>query len=301
MIILTLPPCASVRPHARRPPAVCRPLARQQQFQMVHTTGRQAPNRYRCTAAAAGATAAAAAAAGADPPLVAPALALQPGQPVVKVCGVINAEDAAAAVAAGANLIGMILWPRAKRSVGGATAAAIAAAARAGGAEPVGVFVDEDAATIARVCAEAGVRVAQLHGEGARAALAQLPPDLAVVWVLHADKTGVVQSPLPPAGCRQPHWLIVDGLQGGSGEAFDWQQLRRQAAGFAASSTHGWLLAGGLTPETVAEAIATATPTGVDVSSGVCGPDGLKKDLGKVQRYCSAAAAAFAAAASGGA
>ena len=101
MIILTLPPCASVRPHARRPPAVCRPLARQQQFQMVHTTGRQAPNRYRCTAAAAGATAAAAAAAGADPPLVAPALALQPGQPVVKVCGVINAEDAAAAVAAG--------------------------------------------------------------------------------------------------------------------------------------------------------------------------------------------------------
>ncbi len=45
-----------------------------------------------------------------------------------------------------------------------------------------------------------------------------------------------------------------------------------------------------------AEAIATAGPTGVDVSSGVCGPDGLKKDLGKVQAYCSRAAAAFAAA-----
>lgn len=44
---------------------------------------------------------------------------------------------------------------------------------------------------------------------------------------------------------------------------------------------------------TPTEAIATAGPTGVDVSSGVCSPDGLKKDLGKVQRYCSAAAAAF--------
>lgn len=56
---------------------------------------------------------------------------------------------------AGAHLIGMILWPRAKRSVGGAVAAGIAAAARRHGAEPVGVFVDEDAATIAR-CAWAG-------------------------------------------------------------------------------------------------------------------------------------------------
>ena len=46
-----------------------------------------------------------------------------------------------------------------------------------------------------------------------------------------------------------------------------------------------------------AEAIGTAAPTGVDVSSGVCGPDGLKKDLGKVQRYCAGAQAAFQAAA----
>lgn len=75
------------------------------------------------------------------------------------------------------------------------------------------------------------------------------------------------------------------------------------AGGFAAVASHGWLLAGGLTPETVAEAIATAAPSGVDVSSGVCGPDGLKKDLGKVEGYCGAAAAAFqrAAAAAAGA
>ena len=52
--------------------------------------------------------------------------------------------------------------------------------------------------------------------------------------------------------CRQPHWLVVDSLQGGSGESFDWGELRLQAAGFAAHSSHGWLLAGGLTPDSVA-------------------------------------------------
>ncbi len=52
------------------------------------------------------------------------------------------------------------------------------------------------------VCAETGVRVAQLHGEGARAALPDLPADLAVIYVLHADKAGNVQTPLPPAGSR---------------------------------------------------------------------------------------------------
>ena len=57
---------------------------------------------------------------------------------------------------------------------------------------------------------------------------------------------------LHPPRCRQPHWLVVDGLQGGSGESFDWDELRLQAAGFAAHSSHGWLLAGGLTPDSVA-------------------------------------------------
>ncbi|KAL4452784.1 hypothetical protein ABPG75_008446 [Micractinium tetrahymenae] len=244
------------------------------------------PRQRRCLAAAAAAG---------DP--AAASLPVQPGQPVVKICGVTNSEDAEAAAAAGAHLIGMILWPRAKRSVGGSVAAGIAAAARRHGAEPVGVFVDEDAATIERVCAETGVRIAQLHGDGARAAVPHLSPDLSVVYVLHADKAGNVQTPLPPAGSRQPQWLIVDGLQGGSGEAFDWRQLRTQAAGLAPHSSHGWLLAGGLTPDSVADAIATAGPTGVDVSSGVCGPDGLKKDLRKVQQYCSSALAAFEAAA----
>jgi hypothetical protein len=74
----------------------------------------------------------------------------------------------------------MIMWPKAKRAVSDASAAAIAAAASRRGAAAVGVFVDEDAPTIAARCRAAGVRVAQLHGDGARASLPGIPDDLQV-------------------------------------------------------------------------------------------------------------------------
>jgi phosphoribosylanthranilate isomerase len=74
----------------------------------------------------------------------------------------------------------MIMWPKAKRSVSDATAADIAAAAKQHGAQPVGVFVDEDAATIARRCEAAGLGIAQLHGDNSRAALADIPDGLQV-------------------------------------------------------------------------------------------------------------------------
>jgi phosphoribosylanthranilate isomerase len=83
------------------------------------------------------------------------------------------------------------MWPKAKRAVSDAAAAAIAAAARAGGAQAVGVFVDEDAATIARRCRQAGISIAQLHGDASRAALADIPPDLQVccVWAHTPPRT----------------------------------------------------------------------------------------------------------------
>ena len=178
----------------------------------------------------------------------------------------------------------MILWPKAKRSIPPATAKEIAQIARQHGASPVAVFVDEDAATILRVCEESDVDIAQLHGDGARIALADLPSSLRTVYVMHADKAGVVQTTLPPSDVD---WVLLDSLQGGSGERFDWSSLNPPRG------RNGWLLAGGLTPDNVAEAIGTAHPTGVDVSSGVCGPDGLKKDVAKVQKYIVEARGAF--------
>lgn len=212
----------------------------------------------------------------------------QAGQRWVKVCGVTNPRDAAHAAAAGANLVGMILWPRAKRSIPADVARQVADAARAGGAEPVGVFVDEDAATIAAVCEAAGVRIAQLHGDGARAAALDLPHSLEVVYVMHAAPDGRIVTPLP-AGPVQ--WVVLDSLQGGSGEAFDWAAVRPPAG----VATRGWLLAGGLSPDNVSEAVRLARPLGVDVSSGVCGPDMLLKDPARVETFVTGAWAALGA------
>lgn len=77
------------------------------------------------------------------------------------------------------------MWPKAKRAVSDETAAAIAAAAHGGGATAVGVFVDEDASTITQRCRQAGIQIAQLHGDGSRASLNSIPTDLQVRGVQH--------------------------------------------------------------------------------------------------------------------
>ncbi|KAG1661001.1 hypothetical protein FOA52_007166 [Chlamydomonas sp. UWO 241] len=200
----------------------------------------------------------------------------------IKICGVTNADDAAAAADAGADFVGMIMWQKAKRGVSDDASAAIAQAASSRGALPVGVFVDEDASTINRRCAAAGIPVAQLHGDGARDALAGLDPSLRVVWVLHCTPEGEIVTRLADSGGRQPDWVLIDGLQGGSGQVLDWTKLSPPP------STTGWLLAGGLKPENVSQAVSTARPSVVDVSSGVCGPDGLQKDHGKIAAFVKA-------------
>ena len=198
---------------------------------------------------------------------------------VVKVCGIVSPEDAEFAASQGADLIGMILWPKAARSVSIERAKCIASSIRQYGAQAVAVFVDEDAPTIAQVCKDCGVSIAQLHGDKARESLSELPSDIRVIYVVHADSDGIVQTKLPEAE-RKPDWFLVDSLRGGSGMKFDWNNLKPPSG-----AVHGWILAGGLTDTNVGEAIRTASPNGVDVSSGVCDQTGLSKDLDKVKNY----------------
>lgn len=213
----------------------------------------------------------------------------------MKVCGLTNEADAALAAGAGADWLGIILWPGAKRAVPPSQAASIAAAGRAAGAKAVvGVFVSEDAASIVAGCDAAGITTAQLHGPGARAALPHLPARLGVVYVLSVDSAGKPTCPTPAEACaaagaplRVPDWVLVDGAVGGSGEAYDWGGVDPPTDQAAA----GWLLAGGLGPANVEAALQALRPTGVDVSSGVCGPDGLAKDGDKVRAFVRAAKA----------
>eukprot|EP00898_Chlorokybus_atmophyticus_P002062 jgi/Chlat1/2857/Chrsp194S03004 len=205
--------------------------------------------------------------------------------PKVKVCGITTPEDAKLAAGAGADFIGMIMWPGSKRYVSVDVGSEIAAAARKHGATPVAVFVDGTADTIAGTCAAMDVGIAQLHGDAARQALNKLPASLDVIYVLSADKSGKLQTELPSRdGARAINWLLIDGVVAGSGEAYDWQRLKVPQD----LSANGWLLAGGLHPDNVADAIAAAQPDVVDVASGVAGPDGVRKSMCRVLAFMEA-------------
>jgi len=185
----------------------------------------------------------------------------------VKICGITRLEDAAVAVSLGASAVGFIFWPGSPRQIAPPDAAAIA------GSLPqrvwkVGVFVDAVADDIRRVVEEVGLTAVQLHGSETPAYAATL--DARVIKAMALDH---VQG--PEALDEWPGVPILldahDPLRkGGTGRTIDWIRARELA------SRHDVILAGGLRPENVADAIARVRPYGIDVSSGVETSPGLK-------------------------
>jgi len=208
----------------------------------------------------------------------------------VKICGVNDAAGFDAAVAAGADLIGFVFFPPSPRAVTPAEAAALSARAD-GGPERVGLFVDPDDALLEAVLAALSLDVIQLHGEEtpARAAAIRarfgLPVMKALGVAVPADLDALAgYAPVvdrflldakPPPGAALP---------GGNAAAFDW----RLVAG--AAIPRPWLLAGGLTPDNVAEALRQSGAPGVDVSSGVERARGVK-DPARIAAFVAAARA----------
>lgn len=198
----------------------------------------------------------------------------------VKVCGLRTEADVATAVAAGADAIGLV-FARSPRQVGVDTARRLVA-----GVPPrvltVGVFTGVTAAQAAEVAMVAGVGAVQLHGRYPRAAfeeLAGLPVRLVRATPLEAG-TEV------RAGAYGEDLLLLDSPAAGSGERWDLSALDR-----GRRPSGRWLLAGGLAPENVAEAVAAARPWGVDVSSGVESSRGVK-DHGLIREFVAAARSA---------
>ena len=197
----------------------------------------------------------------------------------VKICGITDPDDAVAAAEAGADAVGMIFAPS-RRHVSVEQARAIAAAVP-DDVLTVGVFRDHLASEILEIAAAVGLGAVQLHGSE--------PPALshrvrdAVDTVIKA--VSVSDPQLSTIDQHGADIVLLDAPVPGGGVPFDWTLVGDL------TSRHRILLAGGLRPETVAEAIDTVRPWGVDVASGVEVAPG-RKDHDAMVRFVAAARAA---------
>ncbi|HUL77409.1 MAG TPA: phosphoribosylanthranilate isomerase [Vicinamibacteria bacterium] len=210
------------------------------------------------------------------------------GRLLVKICGITSAADAALAVDAGADAVGFVFWFMSPRRVEPARAAEIAQNLPESVLR-VGVFVDHPREEMVRIADTAGLDLLQLHGDEPPEDLVGLPRP-----VLKAVRVGRGFS-AEEAQRYRPHvaGLVVDTrlpgetqMPGGTGVPFDWSLVKGLA-----DRVPFLMLAGGLGPWNVAEAIRAVRPHAVDVSSGVEGLPG-RKDPAKVRAFVEAARAA---------
>ncbi|MFD7169274.1 phosphoribosylanthranilate isomerase [Streptomyces violascens] len=193
----------------------------------------------------------------------------------VKICGLSTADDVRAAVEAGADAVGFVLTPS-PRLITPALAAELAAAVPEG-VLTVAVFRGEPMHVVRQAAAESGVRAVQLHGGESPADFAALR-DLGLTLV---RATSAGESDQLTTGSFGEDLLIVDSPEAGSGKTWDSNALR------AGAPSGRWMLAGGLTPDNVAELVAPLSPWGVDVSSGLERQRGVK-DPRLIRRFVQA-------------
>jgi len=208
--------------------------------------------------------------------------------PLIKICGIKTIDVLDAAIAVRADFIGLVFFAKSPRHVDAAQAAMLAARA-AGRARVVGLFVDPAPDFLAQVLATVRLDHLQLHGR-------ETPEQVAAISARHgipvwkalgvkkredlalADRyAGAAERVLfdakPPEGADLP---------GGNGLRIDWAVLKGVRPALP------WMLAGGLDPDNVAEAIALTGAPAVDVSSGVESAPGVK-DPARIAEFCAAA------------
>ena len=176
----------------------------------------------------------------------------------VKICGICRPEDGAAAAAAGATVIGMVFWPESPRAIDVETARAIVSALPTG-VPAIGVFVNQPVDEINDIVGRAGLFGVQLHGDEPLETIAKIRRP--VIRAMTVDDESAIEA-VPP------HVTVLldahdPARRGGTGLTIDWAR----AAGIAA--VRHVVLAGGLTPGNVGNAIRRVSPYAVDVSSGV--------------------------------
>lgn len=199
---------------------------------------------------------------------------------LIKICGIKQPEMATLAATTGADFIGIVFAANSKRRVDVTAAVAIAASARAAGAEPVAVFTDTDAHDMLDICRQINCQYVQLHDDKTREQQALLPSSLQRIYACRVYENGDIhQADLLGIKTLDTtrDYLLFDGMHAGSGQAFAWHD-------FHYTGEFRWFLSGGLSINTVARAIRQLRPTGVDVSSGVENSHG-EKDSGLIKKF----------------
>ncbi|WP_079405321.1 phosphoribosylanthranilate isomerase [Streptomyces sp. 3211] len=180
----------------------------------------------------------------------------------VKICGLKTAHDVDVAVAAGADAVGFVFAPGSPRTVDAAAARELAARVP-DGVLTVGVFRGQSVAQVRRFAEESGVRGVQLHGE-------EGPEDFAALRAEGRTLLRATAEHVKRCGEYGEDLLLLDAPDPGSGKPWNWG-----SADFTAPEGR-WLLAGGLNPGNVREAVEATGAWGVDVSSGVERERGVK-------------------------
>lgn len=197
----------------------------------------------------------------------------------VKICGITNLEDALIAVEAGADALGFVFFQGSPRHISPRQAADIIRHLPPF-VQTVGLFVNEALATVNQLSDQCGLDIVQLHGEES--------PDYClavqrrIIKAFRVKDSSVLDdlANYRVAACLLDAWSPA--AHGGTGTTFNWE-----IAAVAAAS-HRIILAGGLTPDNTAEAVATVNPYAVDVSSGVeCAP--RKKNAALLRAFVEAA------------
>lgn len=210
----------------------------------------------------------------------------------IKICGITRLEDGLAAAAAGADAVGFNFCSSSPRYIEPAVARKI------GAQLPklltrVGVFVDAPADEIWRVVDDAKLNAVQLHGDEPPQLLGALPPGVLVLRAFRMRETGL--APLAEyisaaaANGRVPDAVLIDAhsphTHGGTGQTVDWERVRDERSLLGDMPL---ILAGGLTPRNVADAIGLVQPDGVDTASGVEISPGIK-DAALIRGFVNAA------------
>jgi phosphoribosylanthranilate isomerase len=215
----------------------------------------------------------------------------------IKICANTSLEDASLAVDAGADAVGFVFAPSPRRVTAAQVAAIVPRLPHS--VEKIGVFVDARLEEIEQTVRTSALTGVQLHSNAGSNVPAQLRshfgPAFRILRVVHfgplaeAETAAVAQDPNIDA-------ILVDSRTatavGGTGIAFDWQKARDSVFQNAKSHQVRMVVAGGLTPANVAEALATLGPWGVDVVSGVEAAPG-RKDPAKVRDFVANARAAL--------